>query len=350
MRASNSSSSCSVGLTTSLTGGTITNFATQLASLLDTGQNSTLGSGGTHFENALNTMNRTSFRTPSGPERRPAPCPILFIVTDGSQDYQTQSERQLELAELSLDGNRSLCEFGDRHSAEQRHQHGLLHDDEKSRDNDRDSLYPLPDTFSNANSNFANNEDGYANNNIANIPRRAADMRVDELLLHRQYADRHPERADRDVPAGCEHGTRLELSLRSPARPVGPPPGLAPCGLANELNYFSLDHLAEADRRRPRAQSPRPLSKPWPFSIQMWHQRLGRRRNGSAELRWRSRDVAHPRTATHTRDVQFCRKIVRLSRSYRSPGHRVCRSCSAESYRDYRKNSAIRRQSIRTTA
>ena len=49
----NSSNSCAVGLTTSLTGATITNFAAQLANLLDTGQNATLGSGGTHFENAL---------------------------------------------------------------------------------------------------------------------------------------------------------------------------------------------------------------------------------------------------------------------------------------------------------
>ena len=53
----NSSNSCSVGLTTNLTGSTITNFATGLANLLDTGQNATLGSGGTHFENALSSMN-----------------------------------------------------------------------------------------------------------------------------------------------------------------------------------------------------------------------------------------------------------------------------------------------------
>ena len=64
--AAGSSNACSVGQTTSLTGSTITNFAQELASLLDNGgtgsANSTLGSGGTHFENALSSMN--SFITP----------------------------------------------------------------------------------------------------------------------------------------------------------------------------------------------------------------------------------------------------------------------------------------------
>ena len=86
----NSSSSCSVGLTTNLTGSTINNFATQLASLLDTGQNSTLGSGGTHFENALNTMNKNVIPNPAGTGTSGSPLPYLFIVTDGSHDYQTQ--------------------------------------------------------------------------------------------------------------------------------------------------------------------------------------------------------------------------------------------------------------------
>ena len=62
----------------------------QLANLLDTGANATLGSGGTHFENALNSMNSfiTSVGTGSGSSN---PLPYVFIVTDGSQDYQTQS-------------------------------------------------------------------------------------------------------------------------------------------------------------------------------------------------------------------------------------------------------------------
>jgi hypothetical protein len=78
-----------VPLTTNLTGSTITNAAANLASLLDTGANSNLGSGGTHFENALSSMNSliTSVGTGAGSSNA---LPYVFIITDGSQDYQTQ--------------------------------------------------------------------------------------------------------------------------------------------------------------------------------------------------------------------------------------------------------------------
>jgi Flp pilus assembly protein TadG len=85
-----SSNSCSVGLTTSVSGSTITNFAAQLANLLDTGQDATLGSGGTHFENALSSMN-TFISTVGTGSSSTNTLPYLFIVTDGSQDYQTQT-------------------------------------------------------------------------------------------------------------------------------------------------------------------------------------------------------------------------------------------------------------------
>jgi Flp pilus assembly protein TadG len=85
-----SSNSCSVGLTTSLSGSTITTFAAQLANLLDTGQNATLGSGGTHFENALSGLNTFISNVGTGASSTNT-LPYLFIVTDGSQDYQTQS-------------------------------------------------------------------------------------------------------------------------------------------------------------------------------------------------------------------------------------------------------------------
>lgn len=85
-----SSSSCSVGLTTSLSGGTITSFAANLADLLDTGQNATLGSGGTHFENVLPAMNTFISSVGTGTSSSSA-LPYVFIITDGSQDYQWQS-------------------------------------------------------------------------------------------------------------------------------------------------------------------------------------------------------------------------------------------------------------------
>ena len=84
-----SASNAYVPLTTNLTGSTITNAAANLASLLDTGANSNLGSGGTHFENALASMNSaiTSVGTGAGSSNA---LPYVFIITDGSEDYQTQ--------------------------------------------------------------------------------------------------------------------------------------------------------------------------------------------------------------------------------------------------------------------
>ena len=87
-----SASSTYFPLTSNLTAtgsGSINNAATNLASLLDTGQNSNLGSGGTHFENAFASINSaiTSVGTGAGSSNA---LPYVFIVTDGSQNYQTQ--------------------------------------------------------------------------------------------------------------------------------------------------------------------------------------------------------------------------------------------------------------------
>jgi len=84
-----SASSAYVPLTTNLTGSTITNAAANLASLLDTGANSNLGSGGTHFENALASMNSAISSVGTGAGSNNA-LPYVFIITDGSEDYQTQ--------------------------------------------------------------------------------------------------------------------------------------------------------------------------------------------------------------------------------------------------------------------
>jgi Flp pilus assembly protein TadG len=84
-----SASNAYVPLTTNLTGSTITNAAADLASLLDTGANSDLGSGGTHFENALSSMNSLISSVGTGAGSSNA-LPYVFIITDGSEDYQTQ--------------------------------------------------------------------------------------------------------------------------------------------------------------------------------------------------------------------------------------------------------------------
>jgi Flp pilus assembly protein TadG len=81
-------------LTTSLNGsstssGTINYAAANLASLLDTGNNASLGSGGTHFENALTSMNNLITSVGTGTSSSNT-LPYVFLITDGSQDCQTQ--------------------------------------------------------------------------------------------------------------------------------------------------------------------------------------------------------------------------------------------------------------------
>ena len=164
----NSSNSCSVGLTTSLTGSTITNFAAQLANLLDTGQNATLGSGGTHFENALKSMN--SFITTVGTGTSSANgLPYVFLITDGSQDYQTQSggnwSSQNWTSNATVPYQNSATVIPP-NSEDNNDYCGKM----KTRGITVAVLYIPYGTIQNPNAGFANNEDGYANNNIPNIP------------------------------------------------------------------------------------------------------------------------------------------------------------------------------------
>jgi Flp pilus assembly protein TadG len=171
----NSSNSCSVGLTGSLTGSTITNFAAQLANLLDTGQDATLGSGGTHFENALNSMN--SLITSVGTGSSSAPLPYVFIVTDGSQDYQTQSNGNWG-AENGSRSWVSTTNIPNQNSATVLP--GYSPNDEpnstdycttmKNRGITVAVLYIPYGTIVDPNTSFASDEDGYANSNIASIP------------------------------------------------------------------------------------------------------------------------------------------------------------------------------------
>jgi len=164
----NSSNACSVGLTTSLTGATITNFAQQLANLLDTGQDATLGSGGTHFENALNSMN--SFITSVGTGSSSAnPLPYVFIITDGSQDYQTQWAggwgSQNWTANATVPYQNSATIIPPNSETNTNYCTTI-----KNRGITIAILYIPYGTIVDPNAGFANNEDGYANNNIANIP------------------------------------------------------------------------------------------------------------------------------------------------------------------------------------
>jgi Flp pilus assembly protein TadG len=163
-----SSNSCSVGLTSSVTGSTITGFAADLANLLDTGTNTTLGSGGTHFENALSEMNTFITSIGTGASASSA-LPYVFIVTDGSQDYQTQSN-----------GNWGSQNWSSTTSVPYQNSATIMPPNSeqltnycttmKNRGITVAILYIPYTSISYPNSSFASNEDGYANNNIANIP------------------------------------------------------------------------------------------------------------------------------------------------------------------------------------
>jgi len=172
----NHSNSCSVGLTSNLTGSTITNFAAQLANLLDTGQDPTLGSGGTHFENALSTMNsnisNSAIGTGSGPGNNA--LPYVFIITDGSQDYQTQSGGNWSAQNGSNAWIAKSPSIPYQNSATTMPPNAEDSTDYcaamKNRGITVAVLYIPYGQIVDPNPAFANNEDGYANANIANIP------------------------------------------------------------------------------------------------------------------------------------------------------------------------------------
>src|SRR5579862_729704 len=157
-------------LTTNLTAtgsGSINNAASQLATLLDTGANSNLGSGGTHFENALSSMNSliTSVGTWSSSSNA---LPYVFIITDGSQNYQTQWSGGWSSQNYS---STSAVPYGN--SATIIPPNTVTSTDYctniKNRGITIAVLYIPYETIQNATT-FANSEDIYANNNIPNIP------------------------------------------------------------------------------------------------------------------------------------------------------------------------------------
>jgi Flp pilus assembly protein TadG len=151
-------------LTTSITGsatssGTINYAAAQLANLLDTGVNTSLGSGGTHFENALPSMSSliTSVGTGAGPSNA---LPYVFLITDGSQDCQTQSGG-------NWSGDAGCSPYSNSATTLNA---ATLCTPLKNRGITIAVLYIPYGQIVDPNSSFANDEDGYANSNIANIP------------------------------------------------------------------------------------------------------------------------------------------------------------------------------------
>ena len=137
-----------------------------------------------------------------------SPLPYVFLITDGSQDYQTQSGGNWGSQNWSAN---STVPY--QNSATVIPPNTVTTTDYcttmKKRGITIAVLYIPYQTIQNANANFANNEDGYANNNIANIPAALQTCASNKLLLHREYAGRYQQRADRDVRPGREHGAPL---------------------------------------------------------------------------------------------------------------------------------------------
>ncbi len=126
--------------------------ASQISNLLDTGVNTSLGSGGTHFENAFPTMN-SLIKTIGTGASQSSPLPFVFLITDGSQDnqyYTTSTGWYGSNQATTL--NPALCT--------QLKNHGIT----------ISVLYIPYQTILNPNASFAGNEDGAANNNIPYIP------------------------------------------------------------------------------------------------------------------------------------------------------------------------------------
>jgi Flp pilus assembly protein TadG len=156
-------------LTSSITSGnSIYTAAANLAKELDTGQNAALGSGGTHFEIALSTMNSLISSVGTGTSSSNA-LPYVFLITDGSEDYQTQwngnwsSINWTATAQVPYSNSST---FMPPNSVTSTNYCSTL----KNRGITIAVLYIPYGTIQNPNANFANNEDGYANNNIPNIP------------------------------------------------------------------------------------------------------------------------------------------------------------------------------------
>jgi Flp pilus assembly protein TadG len=147
-------------LTTNLNGtgsGTISNAAANLASLLDTGVNSNLGSGGTHFENAFPSMNTLISSVGTGASAS-SPLPYVFLITDGSQDCQWQSGG-------TWGGNAGCSPYSNSATTVDTSLCTTL----KNRGITIAVLYIPYETIQNPTT-FANSEDIYANDNIPNIP------------------------------------------------------------------------------------------------------------------------------------------------------------------------------------
>jgi Flp pilus assembly protein TadG len=139
------------------TPGTINFAAANLASQLDTNTNPSLGSGGTHIDTSLNTLNTIYIKSVGDGSSSVSTLPYVFLVTDGAQDPQTKALNQCcgwagSNHATTIATNPSPC--------------AAL----RSRGITVSVLYIPYQPINPVNASFAGDEDDAANNNIPNIP------------------------------------------------------------------------------------------------------------------------------------------------------------------------------------
>jgi Flp pilus assembly protein TadG len=134
---------------------TINYAAANLASQLDTNTNINLGSGGTHIDTALTTLNGL-IKTVGDGSSSTNTQPFVFLVTDGAQDPQTKAL------------NQSGGWAGSNHATviDPTKECATI----KGRNIIISVLYIPYQKIQNPNPSFANDEDDYANDNVKNIP------------------------------------------------------------------------------------------------------------------------------------------------------------------------------------
>jgi len=148
----------------SSTPGTINYAAANLASLLDTNMDSNLGSGGTHIDTALTSVNGLisgGSGTVGDGSTATTPQPYVFLVTDGAQDNQTKG-----VPNGSWAGSNKATTIDKQNTLTTVPQCETL----KNRGVIISVLYIPYQPVSPVVTTFAGDEDTYANNNIPYIP------------------------------------------------------------------------------------------------------------------------------------------------------------------------------------
>ena len=138
---------------------TINYAAANLATLLDTNVNSNLGSGGTHIDVAMNSMNATIASVGDGSSPT-STQPYVFLITDGAQDPQMKG-----VPNGGWSGSNHATVLNDPSNS-----YPNICQTIKNRNIIISVLYIPYQPISPVNSSFANDEDDAANNNIPNIP------------------------------------------------------------------------------------------------------------------------------------------------------------------------------------